>query len=174
MNQHGGWGICFSHRGDGSLQMCREQRNMGWNLQPAAGRQAVSEWRVCPSLHLPQLGSLQHYPALLLLSPCSPSHSTWYIVIASPNPCHTSFHPNFSPQSQPSDIKHIQFSTPCSFSCTRLLVQSVPVPSQLASLSKTCPSHLQCTRDRLLALIPIHISQVMFPPILHNFFAQAQ
>lgn len=111
---------------------------------------------------------------IALLSSGSPSHSTWFTIIASPHPCHTSSHPSFSPQSQPSDIKHIQFSTLCSFSCTKLLAQLVPVLSQLGSLFKTCPSHLQCTNDLLLALIPIYIIQVMFSFILCSFFAQAQ
>lgn len=43
-----------------------------------------------------------------LFSFCSPSHSTWFMLISSPHPCHTSCCSGSSPQSQPSVISHGQ------------------------------------------------------------------
>lgn len=63
-------GECLSFVGEmeGFSHVCREEGSLIWKPQPGTGRQAVSEWSVCPSLHPPQLDSLQHCPALLWLS----------------------------------------------------------------------------------------------------------
>lgn len=106
---------------------CAENKEI-WYGNPSLVREGKQWVNEVPALPFTR-PSLIH-SNITLPSSCSLSHSTWFIIIASPNPYHTSFHPSFSPQSQPSDFKHIRFSAPCSFSCTRLLAQSIPVPSQ--------------------------------------------
>lgn len=110
-----------------------------------------------------------------LFSFCSPSHSTWFIFISSPHPCHTSFPSGCSPQSQPSLISHVQFfnsllllliQAPCLVGPwslpTWILVQDIAISPPVHQRPAPCP------------LIPTHILRVVFSLILHRFFAQTQ
>lgn len=110
-----------------------------------------------------------------LFSFCSPSHSTWFMLISSPHPCHTSCCSGSSPQSQPSVISHGQvlnslllllLPAPCpvgprSFP-TWILVQDTPISPPVHQRTGPCP------------LIPTHILWVVLSLILHCFFAQTQ